>query len=703
VFGKDNITIFRDDYLVQNAACPMTEYTNGYWVEAKSNYKVYEWKITGGSFKDNFGQLKDKIIIYQNEIVLGRSYVTVIWNNVKSKDGKEAPKGTVTIDAYKNETLIEENIIGSGKREQEIKSLKDMIPPSLSSSASSPRLNFGEQEVRVFLSGAFNFPGIRKNGFPVSVTQYEWQIPAGWTAKAGSATPSGTYITSSAEIKLITDASSGGQVRVRGVNDCAGSGDYSEYSWTTFTRAAGIEFLEYPQTVPLGEVGTYKFSVMSLTGVSFEWEAPAGWSINGGGNTYTGGNVVQITTSECPTNQKVKVRMVQGDDISPSVEFPTTVALPAIIIPTGEIKQYQPATFSLDMPDTNIASVEWLVNGNPVGTVTNTSSLSFSINDSGKVKISAKLTLKGCSSVSIPEIEIDVAKAPDPVISGPSSVCDQATYTIENFNNLPPGATVQWSASNSNLTLISEQGTATAVFKKSGNGKSQIHAEISLGSQVITHLSFLVATEIKVSILGSKGMVGCGTTRIWTSSMTCLPLEPEGGLNIRWTLENKEQRFFGSGPDFAIRTTCKRSTSSVLRQPIDAPHAIYTLRLDVISPDGTIYSAPDESIEIFGYIEVLLGLNSNVLTVYPNPATDVVTVELLEEQAADADLSTQQTANTFSAGTYEIELWSATAMLKRFTTDRPVYQIPLSGLPAGIYFVRVTKDGETYTKKLIKR
>ena len=285
-------------------------------------------------------------------------------------------------------------------------------------------------------------------------------------------------------------------------------------------------------------------------------------------------------------------------------------------------------------------------------------------------------------------------------ISGPSTVCDQATYTI---NDLPTGITVQWSTSNNNLTLVSGQGTGTAVFKKSGNGKSIIQADIRFGSQTLTIQSLPVTTEIKVSILGSMGMVGCGTTRLWTCSMACLPLEPEEMLNIEWTLESKELRFFGSGPDFTIKTTCKQNPSGVLREPIDAPHAIYTLRLDVISSDGTVYSAPDESIEIFGYIEVSPGLNNNVLTVYPNPATDVFTVQLQEEQPANAGLSIQQAAGKFSAGTYEIELWSTTARLKRFTTDLPVYQIPVSGLPAGIYFVRVIKDGEVYTKTLIKQ
>ena len=39
-----------------------------------------------------------------------------------------------------------------------------------------------------------------------------------------------------------------------------------------------------------------------------------------------------------------------------------------------------------------------------------------------------------------------------PYLSGPASVCDQATYTIEN---LPAGAIVQWSLSNNNTIILS--------------------------------------------------------------------------------------------------------------------------------------------------------------------------------------------------------------------------------------------------------
>lgn len=290
-------------------------------------------------------------------------------------------------------------------------------------------------------------------------------------------------MTSLAEISLITDTSSGGQVRVRGVNDCAGSDDFSEYSWLTFSRRAGIELLEYPQTVPMGEIDTYKFSVLLNTGVTYEWRCPIGWSINGEGNSYVGSNVVQITTSECPTDEKVTVRMVQGNDISPWVEFPTKVALPTINIPSEEIKQYQPTTFSLNFPNDDIETVEWFVNSKSVGVVANSSSLSFLINESGKVNVSAILTLNGCSAVTIPEIEVDVTKAPDPFISGPNSFCEEATYRI---NNLPLGATVQWSVSR-NLNINSGQGTSSiAVSKRVENSNNTVTAEITISGNMIT-------------------------------------------------------------------------------------------------------------------------------------------------------------------------------------------------------------------------
>ena len=91
------------------------------------------------------------------------------------------------------------------------------------------------------------------------------------------------------------------------------------------------------------------------------------------------------------------------------------------------------------------------------------------------------------------------------------------------------------------------------------------------------------------------------------------------------------------------------------------------------------------------------------LSLSPNPATNAVTLKLTEPD--NGILSPQGQGSLTTRGitsTYEIQLWNGLTMLKSFKTNQPTFQIPIAGLPAGLYFVRVIKDGQTYTEKLIK-
>ena len=90
------------------------------------------------------------------------------------------------------------------------------------------------------------------------------------------------------------------------------------------------------------------------------------------------------------------------------------------------------------------------------------------------------------------------------------------------------------------------------------------------------------------------------------------------------------------------------------------------------------------------------------LSLFPNPAADVVTLNLTEPD--DGILSPQGQGSTTRGvtSTYEIQLWNGLTMLRSFKTTQPTFQIPIAGLPTGLYFVRVIKDGQTYIAKLIK-
>ena len=87
----------------------------------------------------------------------------------------------------------------------------------------------------------------------------------------------------------------------------------------------------------------------------------------------------------------------------------------------------------------------------------------------------------------------------------------------------------------------------------------------------------------------------------------------------------------------------------------------------------------------------------------PNPATDVVTLKLTDPD--DGILSPQGQGSLTTRGvtsTYEIQLWNGLTMLRSFKTNQLTFQIPIARLPTGLYFVRVIKDEQTYTEKLIK-
>jgi hypothetical protein len=120
----------------------------------------------------------------------------------------------------------------------------------------------------------------------------------------------------------------------------------------------------------------------------------------------------------------------------------------------------------------------------------------------------------------------------------------------------------------------------------------------------------------------------------------------------------------------------------------------YTLRL-YIENECSVY--PLEPPIVSKYINAGWGSYMNV---YPNPATDVVPVEMTTEKektgAADS-------LNKLSTGElYEIQLWNSEQLLHSYKTSDEKFNIPLSGLPAGTYFVRIIRDGETYSQVLIK-
>ena len=265
-----------------------------------------------------------------------------------------------------------------------------------------------------------------------------------------------------------------------------------------------------------------------------------------------------------------------------------------------------------------------------------------------------------------------------PTLSGPASVCNQATYSIEN---LPAGATVQWSAHPA-LQISSQQNNAIVVSGTTITGGCWVRAEISPPfDRVLRKENITVwqsgTHETPHLIQGEITPTG-GNVRLSNEILA-------GTSNYYWWTDYETWTAVSQGRPYTL------FTGSYNPSVADSASII----VDLTTPCG-------ESVTLYRVFRWgnFRG-NPPSFTLSPNPATDMVTVRLEEETAeAVSGIGMRKTA---TPGPYEIQLWSAAALIRSYKTDLPAYTIPVSDLPEGIYFVRVIRDGKTHTRKLLKK
>lgn len=91
-------------------------------------------------------------------------------------------------------------------------------------------------------------------------------------------------------------------------------------------------------------------------------------------------------------------------------------------------------------------------------------------------------------------------------------------------------------------------------------------------------------------------------------------------------------------------------------------------------------------------------INDYDYLIYPNPATDLVTVSLAMPTKEGENVALTPTVSE-TVRPYSIQLWNERAgLVKTVETDKSTVQIPLYGLPKGMYYVHLIKD-----KKMIKK
>jgi hypothetical protein len=243
------------------------------------------------------------------------------------------------------------------------------------------------------------------------------------------------------------------------------------------------------------------------------------------------------------------------------------------------------------------------------------------------------------------------------IIAGDDIICSYKNYYIQN---LPSGASVQWSVSNSNLSIISGQGTGSATFQKNSNGACVISAQVSIGTLTPTF-----------------------TKNVWAGTPTAPSIS--GWPNTNLFLANSQYMLYANVDSQAQVTEYQWD---VVRG------ATITSGGNTDSPIFTMNSSGSVRIGVrarnacgWGPYTYMNGgiTNDNGQTPINSPGNNIVNIPLPEE------------------GEYEIMLWNTNRLIRTVKTSQSSYDVDLNGLPSDLYIIKVMKDGQSIYQLKVKK
>ncbi|RPH32064.1 MAG: T9SS C-terminal target domain-containing protein [Bacteroidales bacterium] len=265
---------------------------------------------------------------------------------------------------------------------------------------------------------------------------------------------------------------------------------------------------------------------------------------------------------------------------------------------------------------------------------------------------------------------------PSPSISGPTAVCtSSATYTV---TNLPSGCTVLWGQS-SNLSLLSASGNSATFISNGDNGYGWVKATFDSGcgtafnsSSVTTGL--LIPEPITVAFDFPPGRI--------TAYIDGVP----NATAYKWYL------------DGALKFNNTPNTKVVFRRYQNDYDHVYYIDVAAVNACGVSYIRRAE-------VSAPSGSGYNAFTIYPNPATENITLAISRgENTASTSLTgtATQTAKFISTSAYTIRILDSSGMLKASVKKSgETATILVSNLRNGIYIVEINDGKNVYQQQLV--
>jgi hypothetical protein len=258
---------------------------------------------------------------------------------------------------------------------------------------------------------------------------------------------------------------------------------------------------------------------------------------------------------------------------------------------------------------------------------------------------------------------------------------------------LSQGAIVSWSSDYSLFKVLSGDGTASATFYISNFKRflptmTKVLANISINGQVLTltkDVQLGTATP-EFLMIDSRNGTGVPSFSGFTSvpyyfRVKNVPLSPID-YNYTWTIYSPPTDFITLGMGQQI------SFSGVIE-------GTYRIKLQY---DG-VCGLSQDPLHTFNLINQTTLLTT--LSVYPNPASDLLNVSLTEQNTAQISSSSLRASAT-TIEPYSIQLWNERyGLVRTVESTESNLQISLHGLPKGMNFVLLVRNKKTLQKQIL--
>ena len=274
-------------------------------------------------------------------------------------------------------------------------------------------------------------------------------------------------------------------------------------------------------------------------------------------------------------------------------------------------------------------------------------------------------------------------------IKGPNKFCYSGVYTSRAID---PLESFFWSTSNGCISIISGQGTDSVTVSKAGNGISILYLTVSKqGTTVTRTANFTIAAGTPspgsaIEFSTATGFEGCWASNMQNNSFTLLD-------DVTWACSRIEARLYrldnNLNPSQLIESWYDISTAG--EQHIQGrPPGWYLFELRGINECGySDWMSQEVEMVDFSVFDFMLNYDAS---------NEILEVTLMEPSSQNV----KNSANSLTE-LYEIQVWGGRSMVKNRKANSTKSQISLTGMSEGVYFVRIVKDGKTYSKKFVKK